>query len=148
VRGDWLDLTDRVSIEGEPPSATISIVDKGVGDGRGAAGSATTCVPDATKSREGYISMHLTNIRGTGPMSIKISAELAARLRGHAARHDQEPDAAAEALLTDWQAWERADAIAGIRRGLEASDAGRVFPAAEVFASLRSALAGDQRSAP
>ncbi len=72
VRGDWLDLTDRASVE-SGPSANISISTQGTGDARGAIGSMTTCVPQSSRSREGYVSLTLTNIRGSGTMQIKLS---------------------------------------------------------------------------
>jgi len=49
----------------------------------------------------------------------------------------------AEALLVaalDWEAQERTEAITGIQRGLESSAAGRVRPAADVFAEMRARL--------
>jgi predicted transcriptional regulator len=76
-------------------------------------------------------------------MTITISPELEARLRERAAREGVDPDSAAEALIAlalDWEAQERAEAIAGIQRGLEASAAGRVRPAADVFADMRAKL--------
>jgi predicted transcriptional regulator len=77
-------------------------------------------------------------------MTITISAELEAKLKERAAQEGKDPDSVAEALLSavlDWEAQERAEAIAGIQRGLEASAAGRVRPAAEVFAEMRARLA-------
>jgi predicted transcriptional regulator len=77
-------------------------------------------------------------------MTITISAELEAKLKERAAQEGRDPDAVAEALLAaalEWEAQERAEAIAGIQRGLEASAAGRVRPAAEVFADMRARLA-------
>jgi predicted transcriptional regulator len=77
-------------------------------------------------------------------MTITISAELEAKLKERAAQEGKDPDSVAEALLAaalDWEAQERAETIAGIQRGLEASAAGRVRPAAEVFAEMRAKLA-------
>jgi predicted transcriptional regulator len=77
-------------------------------------------------------------------MTITISPELEQRLRARATQEGRDPDAVAEALLSialDWEAQDRAEAIAGIQRGLEASAAGRVRPAAEVFAEMRARLA-------
>src|SRR5947207_1445850 len=77
----------------------------------------------------------------TRTMTITLSPEMEARLRERAAREGKEPELLAEALLyaaLDWEAQDRAEAIAGIRRGLEASAAGRVRPAAEVFANMRA----------
>jgi predicted transcriptional regulator len=76
-------------------------------------------------------------------MTITISPELEARLKARAAEEGQEPDTMAEVLLSaalDWEAQERSEAIAGIQRGLDAGAAGRVRPAAEVFAEMRSKL--------
>ena len=77
-------------------------------------------------------------------MTISILPETEARLREKAAREGQDVDTVAEALLAaalDGEARERAEAIDGIRRGLADSDAGRVRPAAEVFAEMRARLA-------
>jgi predicted transcriptional regulator len=81
-------------------------------------------------------------------MTITISTELEARLKERAAQEGKDPDTVAETLLTaalDWEAQERAEAIAGIQRGLEASAAGRVRPAADVFAEMRARLAEAKR---
>ena len=76
-------------------------------------------------------------------MTLELSSELEARLRERAAQEGTEPVALAEALLSAAldEAQERAEAIEGIQRGLDASAAGRVRPAAEVFAEMRSNLA-------
>src|SRR5207253_2523659 len=74
-------------------------------------------------------------------MTITLSPELDARLREQAAREGKEPETLAEALLSAALDWE-AQAIAGIRRGLESSAAGRVHPAAELFAEMAK-QAGD-----
>jgi predicted transcriptional regulator len=76
-------------------------------------------------------------------MTITISPELEARLTQRAAQEGQEPSAMAEALLAaalDWEAQDRVECIAGIQRGLDASAAGRVRPAADVFADMRAKL--------
>jgi predicted transcriptional regulator len=76
-------------------------------------------------------------------MTITISEELEARLEARAAREGKDPSTIAEALLTaalDWETQEYAEAVTGIRRGLDASAAGRVRPAADVFADLRAHL--------
>jgi predicted transcriptional regulator len=76
-------------------------------------------------------------------MTITISAELEARLQERAAEEGKDPNLIAETLLAaalDWEAQERAEAIAGIERGLEASAAGRVRPASAVFAEMRARL--------
>jgi predicted transcriptional regulator len=80
-------------------------------------------------------------------MTIAISPELEARLRERASQEGREPDAVAETLLTAALAWEvqdQAEAIAGIQRGLEASDAGRTRAAADVFADMRARLSTAQ----
>lgn len=79
-------------------------------------------------------------------MTITISSDLESRLRDRASRTGQDVDSAAEDLLAaalEWESSDREAAIAGIRRGLEASDAGRVRPAADVFAELRAQLPRD-----
>jgi predicted transcriptional regulator len=76
-------------------------------------------------------------------MTITLSADLEARLKEKAAQEGTDPSIMAEALLAaalDWEAQERAEATAGIQRGLEASSAGRVRPAVEVFAEMRARL--------
>jgi predicted transcriptional regulator len=45
----------------------------------------------------------------------------------------------------DWEARERAEAIAGIQRGLDSAEAGRVKPAEEVFAEMHARLTQTQR---
>jgi predicted transcriptional regulator len=77
-------------------------------------------------------------------MTITISPELEAKLKERAAQEGTAPEIVAEALLAaalDWEAQERAETIAGIQRGLDASAAGRVRPAADVFADMRARLA-------
>lgn len=77
-------------------------------------------------------------------MTITISPELEARLKERASQEGKDPDSMAETLLSkmlDWEQWERAEAIAGIQRGLDASAAGRVRPATAVFAKVRARLA-------
>lgn len=73
-------------------------------------------------------------------MTITISAELEARLKERAAQEGTDTDTIAEAFLSaalEWEAQERTETIAGIQRGLDSSAAGRVRPAADVFADLR-----------
>lgn len=77
-------------------------------------------------------------------MALTVNPQLEARLREKAAQENRDADAVAEALLTmalDWEAQDYAEAVEGIRRGLEASAAGRVRPAAEVFADMRAKIA-------
>ena len=76
-------------------------------------------------------------------MTITIRPELEKKLRAKASRDGRDLNAVAESLLEsalDWEARDREEAIAGIRRGLTSSDAGRVRPAAEVIADLRAKL--------
>lgn len=76
-------------------------------------------------------------------MTITITPETEAKLREMAAREGQDMNTIVDALLAsaiEWKSLERAEAIAGIQRGLEASAAGRVRPAAEVFAEMRAKL--------
>ncbi len=83
-------------------------------------------------------------------MSITLTPETEAKLREKAAQEGREPDAVADDLLAmalEWESLDRAEAIAGIRRGLEASAAGRVRPAAEVFADMRTRITADSRNA-
>jgi predicted transcriptional regulator len=80
---------------------------------------------------------------GDADMTITISPEIEARLRKQAEREGQEMDLLVNRLLAtamEWEAQDREEAIAGIRRGLEASDAGRVRPAEEVFRDTRKNL--------
>lgn len=76
-------------------------------------------------------------------MTISLSPETEARLRERAERDGRDVDAVADALLSfalEWEVQDRAEAIAGIQRGIEASEAGRVRPAADVFAQMRARL--------
>ena len=77
-------------------------------------------------------------------MTITIDPEIEARLRQQAEREGQEMEPLVNRLLAtamEWEAFDREEAIAGIQRGLEASDAGRVRPAADVFHDIRKKLA-------
>jgi predicted transcriptional regulator len=81
-------------------------------------------------------------------MTIIISDQLEARLKERAKQEGADTNTVAEALLAaalDWEARERAEAIAGIRRGLDAAEAGRVRPAEDVFAEMRARLAQTER---
>lgn len=72
VRGDWLDITDKVTIV-SGPTATITISDKGADNkySPGALGSYMS-VPPMRGDREGYILLKLNNISGPGTMRIKM----------------------------------------------------------------------------
>lgn len=83
-------------------------------------------------------------------MTISLSAETEARLRERAQCDGRDIDAVADALLSfalEWETQDRAEAIAGIQRGIEASEAGRVRPAADVFAQMRARLSSVSSSA-
>ncbi|MGV3724799.1 MAG: hypothetical protein ACO1SX_28200 [Actinomycetota bacterium] len=76
-------------------------------------------------------------------LTITLNDELEARLKQRAVEQGRPPEALAAALLDealDWDARDRSEAIEGIRRGLEAGEAGRVRPASEVFAVMRERL--------
>jgi predicted transcriptional regulator len=80
-------------------------------------------------------------------MTISISRELEARVLDRAANEGKQLDVVSEELLSaalDWDE-EQAATIEGVRRGLEASAAGRVSPADEVFARMRARLASTVR---
>ena len=74
-------------------------------------------------------------------MTITLSPETEARLRERAEQDGQDVNTLADALLAaalEWEAQDYAEAVEGIGRGLEDSAAGRVRPAAEVFADMRT----------
>ena len=76
-------------------------------------------------------------------MTITVSSEIEERLVETAARRGEDPLETAESLLRTALRWEEADhaeAIEGIRLGLEDSDAGRVRPTSEFFADLRAKM--------
>lgn len=80
--------------------------------------------------------------------TILIAPETEAKLKEKALREGQDMNTVADALLAaalEWEAQERAEAIAGIQRGLEASDAGRARSAAQVFAEMRTELASGSK---
>ena len=77
-------------------------------------------------------------------MTIILSPETKTKLREKAERDGRDINAVANALLAEaleWEARDYAAAVEGIRRGLEASAAGRVRPASEVFADMRRKVA-------
>lgn len=69
VRGDWLDLTDSVSVA-SGPRASIRIDEKGVEDSGAIQGD---CIPRSNKDREGYVRLILDDIAGSGTMRIRLS---------------------------------------------------------------------------
>ena len=83
-------------------------------------------------------------------MTITLNLEpgVEAYLREKAVREGQATEAVAQALLAwamEREAQDQAETLEGVRRGLEASDAGRVRPAADVFADMRAKLAAAGR---
>ncbi len=77
-------------------------------------------------------------------MAITLSDETETRLRETAEMEGQDVNALADALLAaalEWEAQERAETLQGLRRGLEASDAGRVRPFADFAAEMRKKYA-------
>ncbi len=69
-------------------------------------------------------------------MTVTISPETEAMLKVKAKRDGIDPDSAADALIREGLEWEEQDSaemIARIRRGLEASDAGRAAVRASHF---------------
>lgn len=76
-------------------------------------------------------------------ITINLSPEVEAQLRDTAAQEGQEPESVAALLLAEtlsWKAQERAEAIAGIRRGLDAAATGRARPLKEFIAEERARL--------
>jgi hypothetical protein len=75
VRGDWLDITDKVTIV-SGPTATIKITDTGTDDKNSEYGSlgsgVVPQVPPKNGGREGYVLLELSNIVGSGTMRIKM----------------------------------------------------------------------------
>ena len=83
-------------------------------------------------------------------MTITLDLEpgVEAYLREKAVREGQATEAVAQALLAwamAWEAQDQAEALEGVRRGLEAGEAGRVRPAADIFADMRAKLAAASR---
>ena len=78
-------------------------------------------------------------------ITLNLEPSVEAYLREKAVREGQATEAVAQALLTwamEWEAQDRVETLEGVQRGLEASDAGRVRSAADVFADMRAKLAG------
>lgn len=74
-------------------------------------------------------------------MTITLAPETEALLRDKAERDGQDVNRLGDALLVyvlQEEARDRTEMLEGIRRGLEASDAGRVRPIAEVSAEMRA----------
>lgn len=73
-------------------------------------------------------------------MTVVLSAETEARVRERAVQEGRDVNAVADALIIaalNWEAQERMETAEGVRRGLEASDAGHVRPFAEFAAEMR-----------
>ncbi|MBC7526877.1 MAG: hypothetical protein H7308_04945 [Chthonomonadaceae bacterium] len=76
-------------------------------------------------------------------MSITLTPETEAMLYERAEQTGEDPNALAEVMLRQRLEWDRKDyeeAVNGIRKGFEDSDAGRVKSAQEVHARLRASL--------
>lgn len=71
-------------------------------------------------------------------MTLTITPNTEALLLAKAERDGGDVNAVADALLADLLARDQAEEIAALRVGLEASDAGRVRPLAEVAAEKRA----------
>ena len=74
-------------------------------------------------------------------ITIDLAPQVEAQLREKAAREGRNAEAVAQAVLAqalEWEAQERAEAAAGIQRGLDDFAAGRYSPASQVFADIRA----------
>ncbi|MDP8568518.1 hypothetical protein [Methylophilus aquaticus] len=73
VRGDWLDITDKLTIV-SGPTASITVTDKGADNkySENISLGGYEKVPPKRGSREGYLLLELKNIRGPGTMRIKM----------------------------------------------------------------------------
>lgn len=77
-------------------------------------------------------------------ITLNLEPSVEAYLREKAVREGQATEAVAQALLAwamEWEAQDKAETLEGVRRGLEAGDAGHVRPATAVFADMRAKLA-------
>ncbi len=77
-------------------------------------------------------------------ITLNLGPSLEAYLREKALREGQATEDVAQALLAwavEREAQDRAETLEGVRRGLEASNAGRVRPASDVFSDMRAKLA-------
>lgn len=77
-------------------------------------------------------------------MTITISSELETRLIARGESQGVDLDAIVESVLVaalEEESRDRADAILGIQRGLDAGATGRVRPAGDVLADMRARLA-------
>ena len=74
-------------------------------------------------------------------MTITLTPETEALLRQKAESEGTDLNTIADALLKEalqWEAQEQAETLEGIRRGLEASEAGRERPLSEFAAEMRT----------
>ena len=74
-------------------------------------------------------------------MPITLNPQTEERLREKAEREGKDMNAVADSLIIamlEWEAQERAEALEGLRRGIEASDAGRVRPFADFADEMRA----------
>lgn len=74
-------------------------------------------------------------------MTITLSQETEARLREKAQREGEDVNVVAEGLIAlalDWETEERAETLAGVRRGDKAAAEGRERPLAEFLAEQRN----------
>lgn len=72
--------------------------------------------------------------------TLPVKPELKAQLEAYAQQHGQSPAEALDDLLTaqlERERLEYAEAVEGIREGIEDLEAGRVMPANEAFEKLR-----------
>jgi hypothetical protein len=69
LRGDWLDITDRVT-QLSGPRASVTILRKGVE--RGFPFGVDVCDPGSRKSREGFIELKLTGLQGSGTVRLRL----------------------------------------------------------------------------
>jgi len=77
-------------------------------------------------------------------MAIILSRDTETRLRETAEMEGQDVNALADALLAaalEWEAQERAETLEGLRRGIAASDTGRVRPFADFASAMRTKYA-------
>jgi predicted transcriptional regulator len=73
-------------------------------------------------------------------ITLDLAPEIEAALREKAHREGRDAASVAGALVAEaltWEVQDRAEAIEGIRRGLEASAEGRVTPLSDVIAEAR-----------
>ena len=74
-------------------------------------------------------------------MPITITADTEAKLREKAVREGQDPNTLADILLNmalEWEAQDRAEAVEGIKRGLQDFEQGRSRPFREFAAEQRA----------